>query len=124
MIEPTSFEQGLQQDLLAQEETTGAPEIFRLAQARRRALAQEKTSQSSIFWPALGTSFASLLLVGLMLNGQMGVNDPQEASLKSTPANEAINDEMPLDMDDDYLDLYEDLDFYYWLAATDMDSTS
>ena len=124
MIEPTSFEQGLQQDLLAQEETTGAPEIFRLAQARRRALAQEKTSQSSIFWPALGTSFASLLLVGLMLNGQMGVNDPQEASLKSTQDNETINDEMPLDMGDGYLDLYEDLDFYYWLAATDMDSTS
>ena len=111
MTKPTSFEQNLQRDLLALEETTGAPEIFRLAQARRSALAQEKSSESSFFWPAFGIS---LLLAGVMLQGQLGLNYQQEAS----------NNEVLLEFEDDQLDLYQDLDFYYWLADIDMDSAS
>jgi hypothetical protein len=114
MTKPTSFEQNLQRDLLALEETTGAPEIFRLAQARRSALAQEKSSESSFFWPAFGISAASVLLAGVMLQGQLGLNYQQEAS----------NNEVLLEFEDDQLDLYQDLDFYYWLADIDMDSAS
>jgi len=29
-----------------------------------------------------------------------------------------------LEFEDDQLDLYQDLDFYYWLADIDMDSAS
>jgi hypothetical protein len=59
-----------------------------------------------------------------MLNGQMGLDNQQEASIKGNLGNEVANDEMLLDTSDEYLDLYEDLDFYYWLADTDMGSTS
>ena len=124
MTKPTSFEQHLHQDLVALEETTAAPEIFHLAQARRRAMAQEKHSQPMILWPTFGVSLASLALVGVMLNGQMGLDNQQEASIKGNLGNEVANDEMLLDTSDEYLDLYEDLDFYYWLADTDMGSTS
>lgn len=124
MTKPTSFEQHLHQDLVALEETTAAPEIFRLAQARRRAMAQEKHSQPKILWPTFGVSLASLALVGVMLNGQMGLDNQQEASIKGNLGDEVANDEMLLDTSDEYLDLYEDLDFYYWLADTDMGSTS
>lgn len=122
MTKPTLFEQDLQQDLLALEETTGAPEIFRLAQARREALAQNKSSHRRFLWPTFGASLASLLLVGVMLNGQMGLDNQQEARLK-TNGSEPINDQMLLDMADEPIDLFEDLDFYYWLADTDMGST-
>lgn len=124
MTKPTSFEQHLHQDLVALEETTAAPEIFHLAQARRRAMAQEKHSQPKILWPTFGVSLASWALVGVILNGQMGLDNQQEASIKGNLGNEVANDEMLLDTSDEYLDLYEDLDFYYWLADTDMGSTS
>lgn len=122
MTKSTLFEQDLQQDLLALEETTGAPEIFRLAQARREALAQNKSWHRRFLWPTFGASLASLLLVGVMLNGQMGLDNQQEARLK-TNGSEPINDQMLLDMADEPIDLFEDLDFYYWLADTDMGST-
>ena len=123
MTKRSVFEQNLQQDLIAVEETSGAPEVFRLAQARRRAMAQQKSSQSKILWPALGASLASLALVGVMLKGPMGFDNQQEASLKSQLGTEA-SDESSLEISEDHLYLYEDLDFYYWLADTDMGSTS
>jgi hypothetical protein len=86
-------------------------------------MAQQKSSQSKILWPALGASLASLALVGVMLNGPMGFDNQQEASLKSQLGTEA-SDESSLEISEDHLYLYEDLDFYYWLADTDMGSTS
>lgn len=123
MTKPSAFEQNLQQDLINLEETTGAPEVFRLAQARRRAMAQQKPSPSKILWPALGASVASLVLVGVMLSEPMAFDNQQEASLKNQPDTEA-SDESLLEISDDHLYLYEDLDFYYWLADTDMGSAS
>lgn len=123
MTKPSAFEQNLQQDLITLEETTGAPEVFRLAQARRRAMAQQKPSPSKILWPALGASVASLVLVGVMLSEPMAFDNQQEASLTNQPDTEA-SDESLLEISDDHLYLYEDLDFYYWLADTDMGSAS
>ena len=128
MTRPTKFEQHLKQDLLATEEATSAPEIFRLAQARNHALAQAHKPGARFLWPAFGTSFASALLVVVLFNGQsgsaIGIESKSETIVENSLANESINDEELIYIDDDNIDLYEDLDFYYWLAETDLDGTS
>ena len=124
MTDPTLFEKQLQQDLRAQEDHTQAPEVFRLAQARRRALSQEKTPESSFLWPATGISLVSLLLVGVMLNGELGPSTQQDVSLQPSSSPSATSDEALLYATEDYIEVYQDLDFYYWLADVELDNAS
>lgn len=131
MTKQAQFEQDIKDDLLAVEQATGAPEIFRLAQARNMAMAQSKRKMPKILWPTLGASFASLLLAGVLLNGQTASNmggsglkssldgsldSSLDRPLNSSLANEAIGDEI--------LFLYEDLELDYWLADTDLEGAS
>ena len=53
----------LQKDLQKLENNTEARDIFRLAQARNKALSQSDSKQRNRLFPALGASMASILLV-------------------------------------------------------------
>ena len=66
MTELDKFESNLKEDLHSIEKTTGAPEIFRLAQARNRALIQSPR-KAKFFWPALGATLASALMVAVLV---------------------------------------------------------
>jgi hypothetical protein len=143
MTKQTQFEQDIKNDLLDAEQAMSAPEIFRLAQARNMAITQSKRKMPKILWRTLGASCASILLAGVLLNGQTGnhistsgldwkvatgVNSAENSkvnsdvsnglnnALDSSLANEATSDEA--------LYLYEDLELDYWLADADMDGTS
>jgi hypothetical protein len=119
-------ESNLRNDLQQLEQQTSSQDQFRLAQARSNALTQTKSGKKSYFWPALGTSFASLALVGVLSN-PLQQTEPT-ISFSSTGVNTAStsgisNDDYPfelsVDMMDDSIDLYEDLDFYDWLAQAE-----
>lgn len=114
MIKHSKFEAELRDDLHTLEETTGAPEIFRLAQARNRALAQTEPTSGKLLWPVMGASMASVLLATVL------IIQPDSRELGSQVDNQLAT-EMIID---DSIELYEDLDFYYWLAETDKNGTS
>ncbi|MDG2501497.1 MAG: hypothetical protein P8M77_03815 [Porticoccaceae bacterium] len=109
--------ENLQKDLQELENNTQARDIFRLAQARNKALSQSSPKQRKSFFPVLGASMASILLVSFFFfqEAPTSLNDEFISDL---------NPEEPLfEMDDENLDLYEDLDFYYWLANNDQGAT-
>jgi len=97
----------LRANLLDQERETASEDLFRLAQARKRALSQSRQSRKRFFWPALGTSLASVALIVVLIN-------PAEQLVPSVDI--SITD---IQVDDPLLDLYEDLDFYDWLASAE-----
>ena len=101
----------LQKDLQELENNTEARDIFRLAQARNKALSQSDLKQRNRFFPALGASMASILLVSFFFFQQAptSINDELVSDVNS--------EERLTELDDENLDLYEDLDFYYWLAS-------
>lgn len=121
-------EQKLHNDLLELEKQTARGDQFRLAQARHIALSQARHSTKSrqitkarqYFWPALGTSFAAVIMVGVLFN-PMEISQPTS----SISISEIPRDDLPADMAsgdlllDESIDLYENLDFYDWLAQAE-----
>lgn len=111
------LENSLQQDLQHLENETEARDIFRLAQARNRALSQADSEHKTGYLPLLGASVTSILLVAFFFF--------QEAPEKLH--NDVISDINNLDsafeFDDESIELYEDLDFYYWLADNEQGAT-
>lgn len=118
MTKHSKFEAELRDDLHTLEETTGAPEIFRLAKARNRALAQTEPTSGKLRWPVMGASMASVLLATVL------IVQPDSTELSSQVDNQ-LGTQLATEMIiDDSIELYEDLDFYYWLAETDQNGTS
>ena len=107
----------LQKDLQELENNTEARDIFRLAQARNKALSQSDSKQRNRLFPALGASMASILLVSFFFFQQVpiSINDKFVSGVNS--------EERLFELDDENLDLYEDLDFYYWLATNEQGAT-
>ncbi|MDC0133682.1 hypothetical protein OAI19_00685 [Porticoccaceae bacterium] len=147
MTKQTPFEQDIKNDLLDAEQAMSAPEIFRLAQARNMAITQSKRKMPKILWRTLGASCVSILLAGVLLNGQTGNHistsglDWKVATGVNSGVNSAENSKVNSDVSiginnaldsslaneatsDEALYLYEDLELDYWLADADMDGTS
>ncbi|OUS13249.1 hypothetical protein A9Q89_03240 [Gammaproteobacteria bacterium 53_120_T64] len=100
----TKFEQGLQTQLRGDEQAIDAGQSARLSAMRRQALDGQLGSARAprrfhgLLWPATGMALASLLALGLIM---------PLSSLAPTPSREYLNDNF---------ELYDDLEFYYWLA--------
>lgn len=107
----------LQQDLRQLETGTEAQDIFRLAQARNRALSQTGAKSKLSFLPALGASMASVLLVSFLFI------DESQLSLTSDVISDITDQEPAFKFDDENIELYENLDFYYWLAENEQGAT-
>jgi hypothetical protein len=100
-------ENKLRNDLHDLENGTSSQDLFRLAQARNNALAQLDQSKKRFLWPALGTSLASVALIGVLINPAEQIKPAEDISITEIQADEPL------------LDLYEDLDFYDWLASAE-----
>ena len=86
---------------------------FKLAAVRREALtARDRRPRRVIWLPAAGAAAACALVIGLVWF------KPQTDSPAAHPAQVAGTGdaELPLDADARQLDLYQNLDFYQWLA--------
>ncbi|HJU07438.1 MAG TPA: hypothetical protein VJ727_03050 [Rhodanobacteraceae bacterium] len=85
----------------------------KLAAARRSALAaKDHRPQRAIWLPAVGAVAACALVLGVVWfrpQPETPVAPQQQASTTSDA-------ELPLDTDAQQLDLYQNLDFYQWLA--------
>src|SRR5581483_6731869 len=86
----------------------------KLAAARREALtAKDHRSSHRLIWlPAAGAVAACALVLGVMWFKPQPANTPPQTQTQ-VAANDA---ELPLDTDTQQLDLYQNLDFYQWLA--------
>ena len=98
----------LRDNLLEEERETATEDLFRLTQARNSALSQSRQGRKPFFWPALATSLASVALITAVL-----IN-PVEQIVPS--GNISITE---IQADEPLIDLYEDLDFYDWLASAE-----
>jgi hypothetical protein len=103
------FEDALRRDLHHAEQQLDAHTRRRLTTVRAQAMAAtpRRWSLSSIAVPAFGIALASLallLLTPLSATNLVPGNDPE---LRSSN-----------------LELYQDLDFYYWLAEREVDGKS
>jgi|TARA_B110000977_G_C11012575_1_gene468261 hypothetical protein len=107
----SNTERSLQDQLVALEQDTANEDLFRLAQGRNNALQQKHRKTSSILWPALATSMGSALLIALLYT-------PTDSLL--SPEREIIGDDYYSELAEENFDLYDDLEFYDWLA--DMES--
>ncbi|TNF07756.1 MAG: hypothetical protein EP323_02690 [Gammaproteobacteria bacterium] len=101
------FERQMQQVLRRSERDIDDQSIQNLATARAAALgARDKQRVPRFFVPATGMALASILAVVLVvtpdLRESVNTNGIQEEALLS-----------------ESMDLYEDMDFYYWLARED-----
>jgi hypothetical protein len=109
----------LRKDLLALEQETAGDDLFRLAQARNNALQQRRRTQRTMLWPVVGTTFASLFLIGLLVlpNQHKAIQSPDHSPQQNAmPITDTGADDELLEFSEENLDLYEDLDFYDWLA--------
>ena len=106
----TEWEKQLQDDLHTLEEETGSQDIFRLAQARNTALHGKKPHHPRLIWPTMAATTASVMLAVFLV----GPWSPGEQAVPL--ANEQL-------IYDESVDLYEDLDFYYWLAEETENTT-
>jgi len=97
----------LRDNLLEQERETASEDLFRLAQARNHALSQSQKSRKRFFWPALGTSLASVALIAVLINPVEQLQPSGDISITD------------IQIDEPLLDLYEDLDFYDWLTSAE-----
>jgi hypothetical protein len=97
----------LRSTLLEQERETASEDLFRLAQARNRALSQSQQNRKRFFWPALGTSLASVALIAVLINPVEQLQSSDDISITD------------IQIDEPLLDLYEDLDFYDWLTSAE-----
>ena len=89
-----------------------APTRAELAAARRRALAtRSRPTRRAIWLPTAGAVAACALAMGVIWFR------PQPAATPSGPGMPTAGEaELPLDADSQQLDLYQNLDFYQWLA--------
>lgn len=100
----TKFEQRLHADLRHSEQVLNADQLQQLASFRQQALALPPPRRlRRVLWPTTGMVLASILLLVLAI---------PLSPLTPTPANESVSDN---------LDLYVDLEFYYWLADSGQD---
>lgn len=84
----------------------------RLAAARRNAMAAARTPAHKRVWlPAAGAMAACALAVGVIL--WRPASTPPPAQGRQVAASEA---ELPPDADPKQMDLYQNLEFYQWLA--------
>lgn len=87
----------------------------RLGQIRRQALAESasrhRVPAKAWFAGGLATAFALVLAVGVWL----------QAPMETTPR-DSLAEAVDVVVMGDRLDLYEDLDFYVWLARQDVGS--
>jgi len=110
MTEQTDFEKKLAQQLRSTETETQAADLFRLAQGRNRALSQGKATSFRLSWPAAGATLASIIMFAVLLPDQPSTD--QDRPLISGVSTEQLAVSDPIE-------LYQDLDFYYWLADID-----
>jgi hypothetical protein len=99
------------------ERDTAREDLCRLAQARNRALEQSAKSRKYVLWPALGASMASVALIVLLINPASQTESVMDISLTENQFNESQFSESQVG--ESLLDLYDDLDFYDWLAQAD-----
>lgn len=107
MTKPT-----LQQDLQSVEAGTEARDIFRLAQARNSALAQRGPGYVRFLRPVFGASIMSVLMLSLFL-----LQNAADINI------DAVDPQYVNDFSEQHIDLYEDLEFYYWLAESRQSAT-
>ena len=103
VVSDSDFEQQMR-DLARSSEHDISPDIeAKLAAARRHALSQGSNTNHKYRMPALATAFASIALVAVLI-------------LPGSPNESGLNN-------DDLLmanaDLYEDLEFYEWMAENE-----
>ncbi len=103
----SNTERSLQDQFVALEQDTAKEDLFRLAQARNNALQQKRRKTNRILWPALATSMASALLIAVLYT---------PAGLIMSPQPEIISDDYYSELSEDNFELYDDLEFYDWLA--------
>jgi len=106
----TEFEQGVQSDLRHSEQLVDADQLRQLAAFRQQALeampanvALPRHRLRPLLWPTAGMALASILLLILAL---------PFSPFKPTLLNESLSDNR---------ELYDDLEFYYWLAENEED---
>ncbi len=106
----TEFEQNLQSDLRHSEQAVDSAQLQQLAAFRQQALqampanvALPRHRLRRLLWPTAGMALASILLLVLVL---------PFSAFKPTLSNEYLSDNM---------ELYNDLEFYYWLADNEED---
>lgn len=100
-------ENRLRGDLRQLEDNSTNKDLFQLAQARNSALSQSRQSKISFIWPALATSLASVALIVVLVSPEKQFLPPESIS--------ATN----IQVDEPLMELYEDLDFYHWLASAE-----
>ena len=93
-----------------------AATLSRLNQGRHRALAELQRASSVGPWlrwlPATGIAAAALLAV-MVMRGPDGVD---------TIASPATASDFEMLLEEDSLDMLEELEFYYWLEASDLEA--
>lgn len=102
----TKFEQSLQSDLRHSEQTIDAEHLQQLVGFRRQALENATLAPCRLrrfLWPTAGMALASILVLVLVV---------PFSSLGPAAPNEYVGDS---------LELYDDLEFYYWLADNEQD---
>ena len=103
----SSTEQRLRDDLIELEHKTTSEDLFRLAQARKHALLQNRRTVQRLLWPALATSFACVVLITVLYSPVVSI---------MSPPTDIAGDEYFSELSEENFDLYDDLDFYDWLA--------
>ena len=101
----------LHEDLVALEQETANGDLFRLAQARNSALQNSSGKLRKTLWPLWATSLASMVLVGVFVLQPQPLQHSDSPPLGNADTNNTV-----LEFSEENLDLYEDLDFYDWLA--------
>jgi|AZIJ01.1.fsa_nt_gi hypothetical protein len=100
----SKFEQSLQSDLRHSEQILNAEQLQHLACFRQQALVTQAPRRLwRVLWPTAGMILASILLLVLAM---------PLSPLGPPAVNDSVNDN---------LDLYVDLEFYYWLADSEQD---
>jgi hypothetical protein len=100
-------ENRLRDDLRQLEDNSTSKDLFQLAQGRNSALSQSRQNKKSFLWPALATSLTSVALIVVLVN-------PEKPFIQAESIS-ATN----IQVDEPLIDLYEDLDFYHWLASAE-----
>jgi hypothetical protein len=97
-----------------------AATVSRLNRARQAALARHRSRRHLVWWlPAAGLAFSCALLLAVAFWPQDG-NAPAGAALPVVAA--AGDDAADAIAADDNIDFYQDLEFYAWLDAEDLES--
>jgi len=106
----TEFEQSLQSDLRHGEQAVDAGHLQQLASFRQQALGPLSSNATQaprrlrrFLWPTAGMALASILVLVLAM---------PFSPFGPTASNEYLSDN---------LELYDDLEFYYWLAENEQD---